>query len=60
MEYVIGFFIGMVLTCITTAIDRKRHKTKRIVALEKEYDVLQRHVGRAVDSIERIIHGSKP
>jgi hypothetical protein len=60
MEYIIGFFVGMVLTIGTSAWDRHRNKTKRVVELEQEYIVLQRSVDAAVDSIERIIYGSKP
>lgn len=59
MAYIVGFFVGMGVMLITQLIDRKRCKTKRIIELEKEYDVLQQHVDGAVDAIERIIHGSK-
>ncbi len=59
MEYIIGFFVGMGVMLTTQLIDRKRCKTKRIIGLEKEYIVLQQYVDGAVDTIERIIHGSK-
>lgn len=59
MGFIIGFFVGMGVMLTTQLMDRHRCKTKRVVELEKEYVVLQRSVDAAIDSIERIMYGSK-
>ena len=60
LEYIIGFVVGLAVGFVVMTIDCHRHKTKRVVELEKEYATLQGHVQAAVNSIDRIIHGSKP
>ena len=60
LEGMIGFVIGGVVFFCSAKLDCHRHRTKRVVELEKEYVTLQGHVNDAVDSIDRIIHGSKP
>jgi hypothetical protein len=59
-EYIIGFMVGVVFMGLAELIHAHNKRIKRTVAQEKEYAVLQQHVDKAVDSIERIIYGSKP
>lgn len=57
-NYIIGFCLGVVTTSIVALGKRHRHKTTRRVTLEQEYIVLQGHVNKAVESIDRIINRS--
>jgi len=59
-EFLFGCVTGGITVGVCAFIDCHRHKLKRTITLEKEYEVLQQHVDKAVSSIERIIYGSKP
>jgi hypothetical protein len=59
-EYLFGFILGMIAMGLLEWVHRHNKRIKQIVAQEKDYELLQQHVDKAVNCIERIIYRGKP